>query len=185
MTPEANLQSFMQRFNTTYTVYYNCRHHRSGHFYQGRYRAVLVEADHYLLELGRYLHLNPVRIKKYSNLGIQEKQEIIHKYPWSSYGGYIRERDIQSFVSYSKILEMIGGKDDREGRRRYKVFVISGIMKDMNMTFWEGVKGKMEEIAGEMGREFGVMQAKLYFRRASCGVARSVWNFAVFIWSER
>ena len=89
MTPEANLQSFMQRFNTTYTVYYNRRHHKSGHFYQGRYKAILIETDHYLLELSRYLHLNPVRIKKYSNLGIQEKQAILHKYPWSSYGGYM------------------------------------------------------------------------------------------------
>jgi len=214
MTPEANLQSFMQRFNTTYTVYYNRRHHRSGHFYQGRYKAILIEADHYLLELSRYLHLNPVRIKKYSNLGIQEKQAIIHKYPWSSYSGYIRERDRHPFVSYSTILEMIGGNDDREGRRRYKAFLISGIIKDMKMTFWEGVKGKavlgsedfvdwiyerfiskkkmdkrevlgrkafsggsvtMEEIAGEVAREFGVTQEELYFRRASCGVARSVF----------
>ena len=204
----------MQRLNTTYTVYYNRRHHRSGHFYQGRYKAILIEADHYLLELSRYLHLNPVRIKKYSNLGIQEKQEIIHKYPWSSYGGYIRERDRQSFVSYFKVLEMIGGNDDQDGRRRYKAFVISGIMKDMKMTFWEGVKGKavlgsenfvdwvyerfiskkrmdkrevpcikafsgssvtMEAIAGEVAREFGVIQKELYFRGASCGVARSVF----------
>jgi REP element-mobilizing transposase RayT len=47
MTPEANLQKFMQRFNTSYTVYFNRRHRRSGHLYQGRYKAILVDADNY------------------------------------------------------------------------------------------------------------------------------------------
>jgi len=60
-TPEANLGRFMQRFNTAYITYYNLRHHKSGHLYQGRYKAILVEADEYLLELSRYIHLNPVR----------------------------------------------------------------------------------------------------------------------------
>lgn len=52
-TREANLQKFMQRFNTSYTVYYNRRHKRSGHLYQGRYKAILIESDSYLLELSR------------------------------------------------------------------------------------------------------------------------------------
>jgi REP element-mobilizing transposase RayT len=142
MTPEANLQSFMQRFNTTYTVYYNHRHHRSGHFYQGRYKAILIEADHHLLEVSRYLHLNPVRIKKYSKIGIRRKKEIIQRYSWSSYGGYTREQNAQSFVTYSLILEMMEGNNNTEGRRQYKSFVLSGIMKDMEMNLWEEVKGK-------------------------------------------
>ena len=49
MTSEANLSSFMQRFNTTYTVYYNRRHKRSDHLYQGRYKAILIEEESYLL----------------------------------------------------------------------------------------------------------------------------------------
>ena len=52
-TPGANLSRFMQRFNTAYITYYNLRHHRSGHLYQGRFKAILVEADEYLLELSR------------------------------------------------------------------------------------------------------------------------------------
>ena len=50
----------MQRFNTTYTVYFNRRHRRNGHLFQGRYKAILIEKDEYLVELSRYIHLNPV-----------------------------------------------------------------------------------------------------------------------------
>ena len=63
-TLESNLSRFMQRFNTAYTRYFNLRHRRSGHLYQGRYKAIVVEADEYLLEVSRYLHLNPVKLKK-------------------------------------------------------------------------------------------------------------------------
>lgn len=170
MTPEANLQSFMQRFNTTYTVYYNHRHHRSGHFYQGRYKAILIEADHHLLEVSRYLHLNPVRIKKYSKIGIQRKQEIIQKYPWSSYGGYTSEQNAQSFVTYSLILEMMGGNNDTEGRRQYQSFVLSGIMKDMEISLWEEVKGKAVLGSKEFGNwiyEQFISQKKIDAREVS------------------
>ena len=61
MTPGGNLQKFMQRLNTSYTVFFNRRHRRSGHLFQGRYKAILIDVDSYLLELSRYLHLNPVR----------------------------------------------------------------------------------------------------------------------------
>lgn len=141
-TSEANLKGFMQHFNTSYTVYYNRRYKRSGHLYQGRYKAILIDADTYLLELSRYLHLNPVRIKKYSKFAVKEKEKIIHTYPWSSYGGYIHLKDRQPFLNYHKVLSMVGGGDDHKSRKRYKEFVKRGIMKDMNITFWEDVKGQ-------------------------------------------
>ena len=142
MTSEANLSGFMQRFNTTYTVYYNRRHRRSGHLYQGRYKAVLIEEDSYLLELSRYVHLSPVRIKQSSRRDIKEKLKIIRTYPWSSYRGYILLKDRERLVTYSKILGMIGGSDDQQRRKSYERFVISGIAKDMNMSFWGDVKGQ-------------------------------------------
>lgn len=67
----ANLSRFMQRFNTSYTVYFNRRHHRSGHLFQGRYKAILVDADAYLLELSRYIHLNPIRLKKLKDMPVE------------------------------------------------------------------------------------------------------------------
>jgi REP element-mobilizing transposase RayT len=142
MTPRPNLNSFMQRFNTAYTVYYNRRHERSGHLYQGRYKAIGVDSDSYLLELSRYLHLNPVRIKENSQLELKEKTRIVSGYPWSSYLGYLNLKKRQSFVLYEKILGMVGGDDDRRGRNMYKQFVLGSILRDMNIRPWEGIKGQ-------------------------------------------
>jgi REP element-mobilizing transposase RayT len=142
MTPEANLQKFMQRLNTSYTVSFNRRHRRSGHLFQGRYKAILIDADSYLVELSRYLHLNPVRVKRYSRRDVEEKTGIIRSYRWSSYRGYVEPRHRERFLICSPVLEMVGGGDDRKGRRRYGEFVLGGIAKDMNITFWEGVRGQ-------------------------------------------
>jgi REP element-mobilizing transposase RayT len=142
MTPEVSLQKFMHRFNTSYTVYYNRRHRRSGHLYQGRYKAILVDADSYLLELSRYLHLNPVRIKEVSQSDVEEKRKIIRTYPWSSYRGYVYLRHRQPFVTYSTVLWMVGGGEGRQGRKAYADFVMEGVFQDMNITFWQGVRGQ-------------------------------------------
>ena len=51
----------MQRFSTAYSVYFNRRHRGKGHLFQGRYKALLIDADSYLLALSRYVYLNPVQ----------------------------------------------------------------------------------------------------------------------------
>lgn len=78
--PEARLSRFMQILNARYTRYFNFRHQRVGHLYQGRFHARLVDRDAYLLEVSRYIHLNPVRA------GLVERPE---SYSWSSYHHYI------------------------------------------------------------------------------------------------
>ena len=60
-TPEANLSRAMGQLTGAYTQDFNRRHRRSGHLFQGRYKAILVEKESYLLERSRYIHLNPVR----------------------------------------------------------------------------------------------------------------------------
>ena len=55
-TPRANLSEFMRHLNVSYTGFYNRRHRRVGHLFQGRFKAIVVEADSYLLELSRYVH---------------------------------------------------------------------------------------------------------------------------------
>lgn len=60
-TPEGNLSRGMRMLNGVYTQRFNRRHRRVGHFFQGRYKAILVEKESYLLELVRYILLNPVR----------------------------------------------------------------------------------------------------------------------------
>jgi putative transposase len=142
-TLEGNLKNFMQRFNTAYTMYYNRRHQRVGHLYQGRYKAILIDADSYLLELSRYVHLNPVRIKQNSQLDVKRKTKILRDYRWSSYKGYVNNNSRDSLVHYEVILSMVGNGDNKKSRKAYENFVIGGILKDMNQNFWEGLKGQV------------------------------------------
>ena len=139
-TREANLSRFMQRFNTAYTAYYNLRHHRAGHLYQGRFKAVVVEADEYLKELSRYLHLNPVRLKRYKELPIEEKAKLLKEYRWSSLRGYMGLGKRDEFVTYDAVLDYMGG-DTREGRRRYSDFVLSGLLKEAKNPLGEARAG--------------------------------------------
>src|SRR5690625_3442582 len=75
-TPEKNLSRGMRQLNGVYTQRFNRRHGRVGHVFQGRYKAILVDKDSYLLELARYVVLNPVRANMVSDVG---------DWPWSSY----------------------------------------------------------------------------------------------------
>lgn len=79
-TVEGNLAQGMRQLNGVYTQTFNRAHRRVGHVFQGRYRAVLVEKDAYLLELLRYVVLNPVRAGMVADAGA---------WPWSSYGAMI------------------------------------------------------------------------------------------------
>jgi REP element-mobilizing transposase RayT len=142
-TPEGNLKSFMQRFNTAYTMYYNTRHQRVGHLYQGRYKSILIEADSYLLELSRYVHLNPVRVKKYSQADVKQKKKILRDHRWSSYKGYFNVKSRDSFVHFETILSMVGNGDNRESRKAYERFVLGAILKNMKQTFWEELRAQV------------------------------------------
>ena len=75
-TAEANLSKGMRQLNGVYTQYYNIQHDRVGHVFQGRFKGILVERDEYLLELARYVVLNPVRAKVTKTIGV---------WKWSSY----------------------------------------------------------------------------------------------------
>lgn len=136
-----NLNRFAQRFNTAYTVYYNARHKRIGHLYQGRYKAILVEKDSYLLGLSRYIHLNPVKTKKVKNQDLSTKLNYLRNYRWSSNLGYglLRYRDEVS--CYKDVLGYLGG-DDKRGRRSYRKFVEEGLLKDIVSPF-KDVKGQV------------------------------------------
>lgn len=82
-TPSGNLPQIIHHINGAYTTYFNVKHHRSGHLFHGRYKAILVDIDEYAGELSRYIHLNPVRA------GIVSAPE---DYQWSSYQYYIRHK---------------------------------------------------------------------------------------------
>ena len=67
-TRQANLSLLMRHVNGVYTQTYNRRHHKVGHLFQGRFKAILVDRDAYLLEVCRYVDLNPVRARVVPNL---------------------------------------------------------------------------------------------------------------------
>lgn len=74
------LSSFMGKLMTRYAVYFNRRHHRVGHLFQNRYKSIVCEEESYLLELVRYIHLNPLRVKAVKNL------EELDGYAWCGHG---------------------------------------------------------------------------------------------------
>ncbi len=140
-TPQGNLSRFAQRFNTAYTVYFNRRHRRMGHLYQGRYKAILVEKESYLLALSRYIHLNPVKIKKIKKLPISEQIDYLRGYKWSSNSGYGLLRNREDFMCYNDVLEYTGG-DTKYGRKSYREFVEEGLLNDEGSPL-EDIKGQV------------------------------------------
>jgi putative transposase len=106
-TPRANLSAFMQQFNTSYTVYYNTKHHRVGHLYSGRYKAPLVEGDDYLLRLSRYIHLNPVRIAALAQTPAEQRVKRLRAYRWSSYRAYAGLETGQEWMDYEPLRELV------------------------------------------------------------------------------
>jgi len=129
-TPEGNLSEFMRYFNISYTSNFNRRHRRVGHLYQGRYKAFLIDADNYLLEVSRYIHLNPMRIKALAKKSIEEKWETLLRHKASSLWGYFSLRKRNDLVNYETVLEYMGG-DNPKGRRSYRQFVQWGIEQEL------------------------------------------------------
>jgi putative transposase len=111
-TPEKNLSKVMHYINSAYTTYTNVKRKRSGHLFQGRYKAILVDKDNYLLELSRYIHLNPVRISM-----VQKPEE----YRYSSYKSYVTGQ-VKNLVSRDTVLEMMTAKR-KDAPDRYRDFV--------------------------------------------------------------
>ena len=87
-TPRANLSRAMGWLQTTYTARFNRRHRRSGHLFQGRFKAQLVEADEYAQGLVEYIHLNPVRPRRKADRIPAEQAAELVDYRWSSHRDY-------------------------------------------------------------------------------------------------
>jgi REP element-mobilizing transposase RayT len=119
-TPEKNLSRIMQYINSSYTTYTNVKRKRVGHLFQGRYKAILVDRDNYLLELSRYVHLNPVRVN------LAQKPE---EYPHSSYWSYVTDQT-EPVVSSDTILQMVTAKR-KDAPDRYRSFVESALGAEM------------------------------------------------------
>ena len=116
-TMKANLPEIMRQLGSVYTQKFNHKHTSYGHVFRGRYKAILVDRDEYLLEVIRYIHLNPVRA------GIVETPEL-HK--WTSHINYINPRGGHVPLSSEEILTFFD-KDIRKARREFHDFIKQGV----------------------------------------------------------
>ncbi|MDR4497730.1 MAG: transposase [Candidatus Scalindua sp.] len=144
-TPKANISQIMQNINTSYTVYINRRHKRSGHLFQGRFKGIIVDRETYLVALSRYIHLNPVRA------GIVNAPE---DYRWTSYGEYIgASREKESMVDTAETLSRFA-RTRTAAVMAYREFLREGIgeennpMEDVEAGFLLGSKTFREKIKG-------------------------------------
>ena len=139
-TRRANLSRWMHWLMVSYTVYFNWRHRRSGHLFQGRYKSFVVgegKGD-YLLGLSRYLHLNPVRGKVLGQGTPGQRRERLRSYRWSSYRGYGGLAKPFRFVEEGLVLGELGGPT-RGQRVRYRRFVEEGLLREIESP-WEAVQ---------------------------------------------
>ena len=116
-TLDGNLSKGMRQLNGVFTQYSNRRHAQVGHLFQGRYKAILVDEDSYLLELARYVVLNPVRSGMVEEPG---------EWRWSSFNAVMGRKEGPSWLDTDGLLAHFG---DKRGvaRRRYRKFVMDGI----------------------------------------------------------
>lgn len=128
-TPDGNLSKGMRQLNGVYTQASNRRHGRVGHLFQGRYKAILVDNDSYLLELARYVVLNPVRARMVENPG---------DWSWSSYRAMTGQADRPAWLAVDGLLAAFGQRR-LDAAKGYARFVHAG-MGDTSV--WSHLKGQ-------------------------------------------
>ena len=129
-TNSPTLSKGMKYLNGTYTQYFNRQHHRVGHVFQGRFKAILVEKDSYLLELARYIVLNPVRAQLVRSA---------NHWPWSSYRATISQASPLRCLQVDWLLSQFGSNRE-QAIMRYQNFVRAGIGLP---PVWEKLKNQI------------------------------------------
>ena len=126
-TPEPSLSRGMRHLNGVYTQSFNRAHRRMGHIFQGRFKAILFEKESHLLEVARYIVLNPVR----AGMAKHPRDS-----PWSSYRATVGEAQPLPFLSLDWLLEQFGS------RRRQAVLAYREFVREGNDTpLWDQLQG--------------------------------------------
>ena len=112
-TKEANLSRAIQWLGVSYSVWFNQRHHRSGHLFQGRFKSFLIENERYFTAMCLYIHGNPLRARIVKRLS---------GYRWSSYQAYADKKQEVSWLTTELVLGMYGGSRKRFLRARQVFF---------------------------------------------------------------
>jgi len=160
-TAEGNLSKGMRQMNGVYTQYFNRQYNRVGHVFQGRYKAILVKKETYLLELSRYVVLNPVRAKM-----LDQAED----WPWSSYQAMLDKVEPYPWLEINWILGQFS--DDRlKAIERYINFVREGVglppvWTDLKQQIYIGSDQFIESMLKKVGQdEKGVEDVPLMQRR--------------------
>jgi putative transposase len=141
------ISAVMRKLLTWYALYFNRRHHRTGHLFENRYKSILCDEDNYLLALVRYIHLNPIRAK------IIQTMEQLDRYPWSGHRAITGKTD-SAWMGVNSVLAEFGGTK-KKARAEYRRFVREGIDQ-----------GKIPELTGGgLIRSHGGWSAVLSMRR--------------------
>lgn len=119
-TPEPNLARCMRHLNGVYTQRFNRQHHRCGHLLQGRYHAAIVDDQTYLLEVIRYVLLNPVRAGMVAHAA---------EWPWSSFQSTTGEVAAPPWLAASEVLSQFSN-DARKALSAFRAFVDAGVSAD-------------------------------------------------------
>lgn len=144
-TKQANLSKGMKHLNGSYTQFFNRTHKRIGHVYQGRFKAILVEKNSHLLELSRYIVLNPVRARM-----VKSAQD----WPWSSYRATTGMINAHTCLSTDWLLSCFSKKQFK-AQQAYRVFIEQGKNQP---SPWENLKNQIYLGSAEFVEE---MQSKI------------------------
>lgn len=139
---EASLSQVMQNLAFRYAINFNRRHGHVGHVFQGRFKAIHVNADEYLLELVRYIHLNPVRAKLCDGAA---------DFAWSGHRAYLGELDCP-WLRTDWVLAIFG-RDILEARERYRAFVWAGRHEGRREEFHTRHESTLEPDADDFLRQ--------------------------------
>ena len=124
-TPEGNLSRCMRHINGIYTQRFNRRHNNDGQLFRGRYKAVLIDADSYLLEVLRYIHRNPLQAGIVDNL---------KDYEWSSHHGYVSRAKKWDWLHKDVLLAMLSPQRSRQ-KSAYMDFVSRGVSEEIEKFY--------------------------------------------------
>jgi len=156
-TGQVPIATVMRRLLTGYAVSYNRRHHRHGHLFQNRYKSILCQEDAYLLELVRYIHLNPIRAN------IVKDITALDKYPYTGHT-VIMGKVKNDWQDIEWVLKLY---DDSlwVARRKYRAFIQKGVSQGRHTDLtggglirshggWAAVKEQIEKKHGLLAKGY-------------------------------
>jgi putative transposase len=129
---QGRLATFMRRLLTGYAVVFNLRHNRAGHLFQNRYKSIVCDENPYLLELVRYIHLNPIRARKVGGL------DDLDGYPWCGHAELLG-KSTRRLLDSEAVLALFSSRKG-QARELYKAFLADGVKGDQSQKLSRGGK---------------------------------------------